>query len=119
MTGPPSYPSLDGTNRRRLLAASEAALGAKLQSVLTGLTLDAFPVALCCDRGGMIEPEGWSIDLLSVRRTDRAIQARLGFFFTEVVGGCNCHDDPTRYDEYRVLELVVDCPTGGLNWRLP
>ena len=117
MTGPASYPSLGRADRQSLQAASESALVADLQGVLTGLPLDAFPVALCCDRGGMIEPEGWSITLLSARRIDHTIHARLGFFFTEVVGGCNCHDDPIRYAEYRVLELTLDCQTGGLDWR--
>jgi hypothetical protein len=117
MTGLPTYRLLDEADLRRLQAVSETALVADLQAVLTGLPLDTFPVALCCDRGGMIEPEGWSINLLSARRTGRVIHARLGFFFTEVVGGCNCHDDPIRYAEYRVLELTLDCLTGGLDWR--
>ena len=117
MTGAPDYPPLVGADRQRLQAASEAALGASLQRVLTGLSPDAFPVALCCDRGGMIGPGDRSINLFSARRAGRAIHARLGFFFTEIVGGCNCHDDPTRHAGYRVLELTVDCQTGCLDWR--
>lgn len=109
---------LDECDINEFLKASGSELRSSLQSALARLPFDALPFTQCCERGGMVEREGWSIDLLNAERADSRIVARLGLFFTEVVGGCNCHDDPVRYNEYRVLELVIDCPTGRLTWKL-
>lgn len=49
--------------------------------------------------------------VLSEGETDHAITANVGVFFTGVVGGCNCADDPTPVDEqseYCVIQLVID-----------
>ena len=36
------------------------------------------------------------------------ISADISVFFTEVVGGCNCHDDPVGYPACCRLRLRVD-----------
>lgn len=96
--------------------AEDVDLAAKLRDLLQAFSADDLPNPLCCDRGGVISPEDWSIDLIDANREDNAVRARLGLFFTEVVGGCNCHDDPARYSEHRLLTVLIDGATGDLVW---
>ena len=52
--------------------------------------------------------------ILSVRADPVLIQVRLGVFYTGVVAGCNCADDPSPIDEqneYCVLQLGIDRST--------
>jgi hypothetical protein len=37
--------------------------------------------------------------ILGVTETSNIIQARAGIFYTSVIAGCNCADDPTPVDE--------------------
>lgn len=49
--------------------------------------------------------------VLSEDETDRALTATVGVFYTGVIAGCNCADDPTPVDEqteYCVIRLVID-----------
>jgi hypothetical protein len=89
-----------------------------LRAALRELDTEALPQRLCCERGGIIKPESWSIDVLEAQRQDGTVSVRLGLFFTEIVGGCNCHDDPANYNEYRSLRLTIACPSGELTWGL-
>jgi len=53
---------------------------------------------------------------LSSRATAQALVIRIGVYFTSVVAGCSCADDPTpldRLNEYCVLELHVDTRTAS------
>jgi len=101
-----------------LRQASPANLAATLGTALRELSADALPAALCCDRGGVIQHPGWSIRVRDTRHHDGRVEARIELFFSEVVGGCSCHDDPTVHDEFRTLGLTVDCATGALAWAL-
>ena len=41
---------------------------------------------------------------------------RLGVFFAEVVGGCNCHDDPVATHSYALLGLRIARSDGAAVW---
>jgi hypothetical protein len=49
--------------------------------------------------------------ILNVHEEPGLIQVKLGVFYTGVVAGCNCADDPSPVDEqneYCVLQLAID-----------
>lgn len=49
--------------------------------------------------------------VISEDETELAIIATVGLFYTGVIAGCNCADDPTPVDgqaEYCVIRLAID-----------
>ncbi|MHB1085498.1 MAG: hypothetical protein ACYCZA_11745 [Thiobacillus sp.] len=49
--------------------------------------------------------------ILSTREEPGLIKVRLGVFYTGVIAGCSCADDPTPVDEqteYCVMQLAID-----------
>ena len=92
-------------------------LSSTLLPILSALPLNSLPLDDCASRGGMIDPEDWSFSALSVDRTASALSARLSLFFTEIVGGCNCHDEPSVYHGHELVVAEIDLPSGRISWR--
>jgi len=56
----------------------------------------------------------FQVMILSVREEAGSIQVRAGIFYTGVIAGCSCADDPTPVDElneYCEVQLVIDRKT--------
>ena len=93
----------------RCLAAQDTAdLEYGLGELIDALPPGELPLQSCCTQGGIVDETERTISLLSVQHTDESIQARIGVFFTEVVGGCNCHDDPVRHHAYCVVQIRIN-----------
>ena len=60
----------------------------------------------------MIDDNNISASVLGVEQTADHLTARVGVFFTEIVGGCNCNDDPAEANAYCVIEVRIDRATG-------
>jgi hypothetical protein len=57
---------------------------------------------------GSTEP---AVSLLSSSSSKKEIRLRVAVFFTSIIAGCNCSDDPGRSDEiqeYGECELIFD-----------
>ena len=39
---------------------------------------------------------------------ERYIQAKVGVFFNEIIGGCSCGDDPLSENAYCELQVSID-----------
>lgn len=55
--------------------------------------------------------EGFSVMILGVDETPTHLHATVGVFFSGVIAGCNCADDPTPVEpqhEYCELRLSID-----------
>lgn len=85
--------------------------GQVLKDELEGLAPGALPLQSCTTRGGNIDDSDISVSVLNTRESGHCIEARLGVFFTEVVGGCNCHDDPVRENAYCEIAISIDMQT--------
>lgn len=59
--------------------------------------------------------EGFSAIIHGVSDDAGFIRARIGVFFSGIIAGCSCADDPTPVEpqtEYCEMELVIDKRTG-------
>ena len=55
------------------------------------------------------------VTILGSDVNDGAIQVRVGLFYTSIIAGCSCADDPTPVDEmseYCGVEIDIDRRTG-------
>jgi hypothetical protein len=58
---------------------------------------------------------------LAADREDGQLRIKTGIFYTGIIAGCSCADDPTPIDEqteYCVLEFAVDTATGVASVQL-
>lgn len=84
----------------------------RLSSTLHTLPSGTLPLQAGCEQGGVVDDRDISATVLGVVTSADKIVARVGIFFTEVVGGCNCNDDPLEVNAYCVLEVSIDRETG-------
>ena len=91
----------------RCLDAAEEALADCLAKALQELPPGSLPLRAGCNQGGLVDDSEIRVSVLgTVRGADR-VTARVGIFFSELVGGCNCSDDPVAANAYCLLEVVV------------
>ena len=99
-----------------LAASDEAEFARRVPAALKALPPGGLPLQACCEQGGVADDRRISVALLELQRGRERILARVGVFFTEVVGGCNCHDDPLEANRYCVLEVVIARPSGDVEF---
>ena len=92
----------------------ESALTDALQRLPPG----TLPLDAACSQGGMVDDGNLSISVLRHATSDTHVTVRLGVFFAEIVGGCNCHDDPVATDSYALLGLRIARDGGAAEIRL-
>lgn len=59
--------------------------------------------------------------IIGATAQDGVIRARAGLFYTGIIAGCSCADDPTPVDEqaeYCVVEIEIDRTTGAASIEL-
>ena len=64
--------------------------------------------------GNMVTDDPPTIMINNSQENDSAIVIRTGVFFSSIIAGCSCADDPTPVDtnpEYCELEFVIDKTT--------
>lgn len=96
-----------------LEAKDSSALAQELCSTLKALPSGTLPLEAACGQGGMVDDRDIAATVLGMEQTADHILARVGIFFTEVVGGCNCNEGPIEVNAYCVLEVRIDRTTGN------
>ena len=89
-----------------------------LVRALEQLPYGTLPLHEACTQGGMVDDSGLSISVLRHVTSDTHVTLRLGVFFAEIVGGCNCHDDPIATHSYALLGLRIARDDGGAEFQL-
>jgi len=95
-----------------LLDGDAQALTLALVRALQALPPGSLPLGAVCRQGGLVDERDLAFSVLSLNATDARISARVGVFFGEVLGGCNCSDDPVVFNAYGVLLIAIDRVTG-------
>lgn len=109
---------MDTINLRHCLETTDAAeLKRRLAAALGRLPTGTVPLRHGCDQGGLVDDRNISASVLGLEQTADHLTARVGVFFTEIVGGCNCNDDPLQVNAYCVVELIIERTTGVAVFR--
>lgn len=101
--------------KRSLASFGSPGFEAALKEELAALGPDELGLQQALTAGSTARSEGIGIMILRQQETSRNIQLRAGVFFTSVLGGCACADDPTPENEdaqYCELEITIDRQTG-------
>ena len=88
---------------------------AALKRALEGLDAACLPLQQALTQGSQVTAEPFQVMVLTTAETEDALEARVGVFFTSLLGGCQCADDPTPLDplpEYAQIEVTIQRETG-------
>ncbi len=97
---------------QRLCLAGGDQFAPALAAALRTLPPGTLPLLAGCTRGGMVDDGDLEVSVLTLMEEGGRVTARVGVFFSEVVGGCNCSEDPVANNAYCVLQVTFDRRSG-------
>lgn len=86
----------------------------RLRDILEKESVNVLGIERATTHGGRVAHEDVSISILALAEAGGAREVRIGVFFTEAVGGCNCADDPFMVNGYCERRVVLDLSSGTL-----
>ncbi len=72
-----------------------------LKAELEALDISQLPMQQGLSQGSHVGTSPFSVMVLSTHEHPEHILANAGIFYTGIIAGCNCADDPTPVDEIR------------------
>ncbi len=102
-----------------LAAWGDEAFPTVLKRELASLPSGTLPLDRGAVHGGMVDDSAIAVTLLQATADADGIRLRIGVFFTELVGGCSCGDDPVAENAYCELELQIDPRSAITRFSLP
>lgn len=70
-----------------------------LKKEITTIDADALPLQQGLSHSNFANAENLSATILKVQDKNSFIQVKAGLFYTGIIAGCNCADDPSPVDE--------------------
>lgn len=68
----------------------------------------SLPLHNCTSQGGIVDDRNISASILSVTAIENGVEIKIAVFFTEIIGGCSCGDDPVAENAYAELLAIMD-----------
>ena len=102
--------------RRSLAAFGTPDFAAVLRADLAALGPDALGLQQALTAGSVAVSDDIEVMILRHSETADGLRVRIGVFFTSVLAGCACADDPTPENaqaEYCELDIVIARETGA------
>lgn len=91
-----------------MLACPAGAIETVLKRELEGLPSRTLPLHMCTTRGGYVDDSQISATVIKVEQDQHRVQCKVGIFFTEIIVGCGCGDDPFPENAYCELMVSID-----------
>ena len=85
-----------------------------LKEEIERLDVGVLPLQQGLSRGGYSDGEGLSVMIIGISDEPTLIRAKTGVFYTAIIAGCSCADDPTPVDElaeYCEVQFDIDKTT--------
>lgn len=85
---------------------------------IMALSANSLPLQQGLSQGDMAAEKPEKVSVMASNETKSQIIVRLGVYFTEIISGCSCGDDPGMLNGYCEMELVIDKLSGDANFRV-
>jgi len=82
-----------------------------LHDEIRNLGTGALPLYKGTAQGGIVDDSDLSVSVISTSENDNSIKATIGVFFSEIVGGCSCGDEPIAVNAYCEFQVIIDKST--------
>lgn len=100
----------------RTAQADPGEIKATFKSELAAISPDALPLQQGMAHGNVASGEGLSAMVIRTEVEAECIRIHAGLFFSSVVAGCACHNDPTPMGEeaeYCEAQFEIERPDGA------
>ena len=87
-----------------------------LKTEIEQLPSDCLPLQEGMSHSSYVSEEPFKAMIIDVREENDIIYAKVGIFYSGIIAGCSCADDPTPVDsqpEYCLLCLNIDKQSAG------
>ena len=101
-----------------MLARKAGAIEKTLKRELEALPSGTLPLHWCTSRGGYVDDSDISATVISVEQDEHRVQCKVGIFFTEIIVGCGCGDDPFPENAYCELIVSIDKTTAEAEFEV-
>jgi hypothetical protein len=99
---------------KSLAAWPDADFGNVLKQEIEQLDAHLLPLQQALSQSSHVKPDGFSVMLINSSEQADHLSVKTGVFFSGLIAGCNCADDPTpmdEYSEYATLLFAIDKTT--------
>jgi hypothetical protein len=103
----------------RLMESSRAWGGAdfneRFKAEVEQLPAESLPLQQGLALSSYVSAEPFKVMVISASAEPQALRVKAGIFYSGIIAGCSCSDDPSPTDvqaEYCDLEFVIDRATG-------
>jgi len=100
--------------KQSLAAWGTPAFNERFKAEIEGLSSELLPLQQGLRQSSCVSGEPFSAMVIGLGEEHGSIRVRSGIFYSGIIAGCNCSDDPTPPDvqaEYCVVEFVIDRET--------
>ena len=94
------------------------AFAGQLKDALLKLPGGTLPLHEALAHGGQVDERNLEIMVLAVIDESDVIRARVGVFFTEIVGNCACGDEPWPAPACCILRVELDPATAAVRFEV-
>lgn len=101
--------------RKSLAVWGTPAFEARLRGEIEELDAGLLPLQQALSQGSYVTDAKFSVMLISAAEEATFLRVKLGIFYSAIIAGCSCADDPTPVDElpeYCQIELLIDKVSG-------
>ncbi len=89
-----------------------------LKRELERLGPGGLPLQQGSSRGGPVDDRDIEVSVIRVADNADAIHARVGIFFSEIIAGCSCGDEPMAQNAYCELRVAIDKATAEVAFEV-
>lgn len=82
-----------------------------LKNEMENLEASVLPLDKGTTQGGLVDDSNISATIINFTEEEGYIQAKVGVFFNEIIGGCSCGDDPLSENAYCEIQVSIDKAT--------
>lgn len=86
----------------------------EIMSLKTGV----LPLQQGLSQGDMASEQPTKVTLISSDETETEVIAKLAVFFTEIISGCSCGDDPAVINGYCEMRLTMNKHSGQADFKV-
>ena len=94
------------------------AFAATLKREIEALPPGALPLDWATAHGGRVDDGAVVATVTAAADAGTHLEARVGVFFSEVIAGCSCGDEPFSQPGYCEIEVRIDKATAGAGFAL-
>jgi hypothetical protein len=80
--------------------------------------VNVLPLQKAVSQSGIVDAGNVGITVLHFDDLGDCLQVSIGVFFTEIVGGCSCGDEPFPANGYCEMELTLDKKTAVVEFAV-